>query len=286
MRVHHRYATIEGRRLFYREAGPAGAPAVILLHGYPTSSFMFRDLIPRLADRYHVIAPDYLGFGQSDAPTVDEFDYSFDALARLTAGLLGHLGVDRYAIYVQDYGAPIGWRLALQPTAPVTAIISQNGNGYEAGFVPEFWAPIWAYGDDPNAQNEAALRPALSLDAIVWQYTHGVPDPSVVAPDTWTLDHALLQRPGNDAVQLRLFGDYHTNRELYPRLQEYLRDSQIPSSRSGVATTRSSPRRVRRHSGTTCPTRRFTCWTAGTFCWRAKGGQWRNSSTTSSAERS
>ncbi|WP_406063121.1 alpha/beta fold hydrolase [Micromonospora sp. NBC_00860] len=228
MRVHHRYATIEGRRLFYREAGPAGAPAVILLHGYPTSSFMFRDLIPRLADRYHVIAPDYLGFGQSDAPTVDEFDYSFDALARLTAGLLGHLGVDRYAIYVQDYGAPIGWRLALQPTAPVTAIISQNGNGYEAGFVPEFWAPIWAYGDDPNAQNEAALRPALSLDAIVWQYTHGVPDPSVVAPDTWTLDHALLQRPGNDAVQLRLFGDYHTNRELYPRLQEYLRDSQIP----------------------------------------------------------
>ncbi|MBQ1049206.1 alpha/beta hydrolase [Micromonospora sp. C51] len=228
MRVHHRYATIEGRRLFYREAGAAGAPAVVLLHGYPTSSLMFRDLIPRLADRYHVIAPDYLGFGQSDAPTVDEFDYSFDTLARLTAGLLGHLGVDRYAIYVQDYGAPIGWRLALQPAAPVTAIISQNGNGYEAGFVPEFWAPIWAYGDNPNAQNEAALRPALSLDAIVWQYTHGVPDPSVVAPDTWTLDHALLQRPGNDAVQLRLFGDYHTNRELYPRLQEYLRDSQIP----------------------------------------------------------
>ncbi|MGN9809566.1 alpha/beta fold hydrolase [Micromonospora sp. BQ11] len=228
MQVHHRYATVEGRRLFYREAGAADAPAVVLLHGYPTSSFMFRDLIPRLADRYHVIAPDYLGFGQSDAPAVDEFDYSFDALARLTAGLLGHLGVDRYAIYVQDYGAPIGWRLALQPTAPVTAIISQNGNGYEAGFVPEFWAPIWAYGDDPNPRTEAALRPALGLDAIVWQYTHGVPDRSVVAPDTWTLDHAMLQRPGNDAVQLRLFGNYHTNRELYPRLQEYLRNSQIP----------------------------------------------------------
>lgn len=228
MRVFHRYATVEGRRLFYREAGSTGAPAVVLLHGYPTSSFMFRDLIPRLADRYRVIAPDYLGFGQSDSPTVEEFDYSFDALARLTAGLLDQIGVDRYAIYVQDYGAPIGWRLTLQPTAPVTAIISQNGNGYEAGFVPEFWAPIWAYGDDPNPQNEAALRPALSLDAIVWQYTHGVPDPSVVAPDTWTIDHALLQRPGNDQVQLRLFGNYHTNRELYPRLQEHLRTSQLP----------------------------------------------------------
>ncbi|MGW5580398.1 alpha/beta fold hydrolase [Micromonospora chokoriensis] len=228
MSVVHRYATVEGRRLFYREAGWAGAPAVVLLHGYPTSSFMFRDLIPKLAERYHVIAPDYLGYGQSDSPTVDEFDYSFDSLARLTAGLLEQIGVNRYAIYVQDYGAPIGWRLALQPTAPVTAIISQNGNGYEAGFVPEFWDPIWAYGDDANPQTEAALRPALGLDAIIWQYTHGVPDPSVVAPDTWTLDHALLQRPGNAEVQLRLFGNYHTNRELYPRLQEYLRTSQIP----------------------------------------------------------
>ncbi|MFJ2081092.1 alpha/beta fold hydrolase [Micromonospora chokoriensis] len=228
MRVFHRYATVEGRQLFYRESGDADAPAVVLLHGYPTSSFMFRELIPRLADRYHVIAPDHLGFGQSDSPRVEEFDYSFDALARLTAGLLDQIGVDRYAIYVQDYGAPIGWRLALQPSAPVTAIITQNGNGYEAGFVPEFWKPIWAYGDDPNPQTEAALRPALGLDAIIWQYTHGVPDPSVVSPDTWTIDHARLQRPGNDEVQLRLFGDYHTNRELYPRLQEYLRTNQIP----------------------------------------------------------
>ncbi|BCB74512.1 alpha/beta hydrolase [Phytohabitans flavus] len=228
MRVFHRHVTVEGKRLFYREAGEPDAPAVVLLHGYPTSSFMFRDLIPRLADRYHVIAPDHLGFGQSDSPTVDEFDYSFDSLARLTAGLLGQLGLKRYAIYIQDYGAPIGWRLALQPGAPVTAVITQNGNGYEAGFVPDFWEPVWAYGENPNAQTEAAIRTALERDAIVWQYTHGVPDPSVVSPDTWTLDHALLQRPGNAEVQLRLFRDYPTNRALYPRLQEHLRASRVP----------------------------------------------------------
>ncbi|MBE1489249.1 alpha/beta fold hydrolase [Plantactinospora soyae] len=228
MRVFHRHVTVEGKRLFYREAGEPDTPAVVLLHGYPTSSFMFRDLIPRLADRYHVIAPDHLGFGQSDSPTVDEFDYSFDSLARLTAGLLGQLGLKRYAIYVQDYGAPIGWRLALQPGAPVTAVITQNGNGYEAGFVPDFWEPVWAYGENPNAQTEAAMRTALDRDAIVWQYTHGVPDPSVVSPDTWTLDHALLQRPGNAEVQLGLFRDYSTNRALYPRLQEHLRASRVP----------------------------------------------------------
>jgi pimeloyl-ACP methyl ester carboxylesterase len=228
MRVFHRFASVEGQRLFYREAGDPDAPAVVLLHGYPTSSFMFRELIGRLADRYHVIAPDHLGFGQSDTPTVEEFAYSFDALARLTAGLLGQLGVRRYAIYVQDYGAPIGWRLALRPDAPVTAVISQNGNAYEDGFVPEFWAPVWAYAENRNARTEAAMRPALGLEAIVWQYTHGVADPSVVSPDTWTLDHAHLQRPGNDEVQLRLFADYPTNRAIYPRLQQHLRLNRIP----------------------------------------------------------
>ncbi|MFV2104266.1 alpha/beta fold hydrolase [Micromonospora sp. LOL_024] len=228
MRVFHRYAVVEGHRLFYREAGPSDAPAVVLLHGYPSSSFMFRELIPRLADRYHVVAPDHLGFGQSDSPTVNDFDYSFDSLTRLTAGLLDQLGLQRYAIYVQDYGAPVGWRLALQPHSPVSAVVSQNGNGYDAGFVPDFWNPIWAYGEDRNPQTEAALRTALERDAIVWQYTHGVPEPSVVSPDTWTLDHALLQRPGNDEVQLRLFHDYRTNRALYPRLQEHLRINRIP----------------------------------------------------------
>ncbi|MDW6064682.1 alpha/beta hydrolase [Streptomyces sp. FXJ1.4098] len=228
MAVHHRYATVRGQRLFYREAGPADAPTLVLLHGYPTSSFMFRHLIPALADRYHLIAPDHLGFGLSDAPEVDAFDYTFDALTELTAGLLAQLGVDRYALYVQDYGAPIGWRLALDNPDAVTAIVSQNGNGYEAGFVEEFWTPVWAYAKDPNPQTEAALRPALGLEAIKWQYLHGVPDPSLVSPDAWHHDAALVQRPGNDLVQLKLFRDYITNLEVYPRLHAYLRAGRVP----------------------------------------------------------
>jgi pimeloyl-ACP methyl ester carboxylesterase len=226
--VFHRYATVDGHRLFYREAGDPAAPGLVLLHGFPASSFMFRELIPALADRYHVIAPDHLGFGFSDAPPATEFAYSFDALAGLTAGLLTHLGVERYAIYVQDYGAPIGWRLALRPSAPVTAIITQNGNGYEAGLVEDFWKPVRAYWDHADAGTEAAVRTALDLEAIRWQYTHGVPDPSVVSPDTWTHDHALVSRPGNDAIQLRLFADYATNLPLYPRLHEYLRANRPP----------------------------------------------------------
>ncbi|GAA1785837.1 alpha/beta hydrolase [Streptomonospora arabica] len=226
--VHHRTATVDGHRVFYREAGPDQAPTVLLLHGYPTSSHMFRELIPALADRYHVIAPDHLGFGQSDTPPVDEFEYSFDALASITEGLLDALDVERFAIYVQDYGAPIGWRLALARPERVTAIISQNGNAYEAGFVESFWAPIWAYAADPGPGNETALRGALGLDAIRWQYLHGVSDPSLVSPDTWTHDHALIQRPGNDAIQLRLFRDYATNVALYPRVHEYFRESRVP----------------------------------------------------------
>lgn len=228
MTVHYRYATVQGRQLFYREAGPGDAPAIVLLHGFPTSSFMFRNLIPALAGRYHVIAPDYLGFGLSDAPPVEEFDYSFDALARLTAGLLGQIGVTRYAIYVQDYGAPVGWRLALGYPGAVSAIITQNGNGYEAGFVGGFWKPVWEYGREQNPRTEAGVRPALGIDAIRWQYLTGEPDPSVVSPDTWHHDAALVQRPGNDLIQLRLFADYTTNRALYPRLHEYLRASQVP----------------------------------------------------------
>ncbi|MBI0293241.1 alpha/beta hydrolase [Streptomyces sp. PRKS01-29] len=226
--VHHRFADIRGRRLFYREAGPADAPALVLLHGFPTSSFMFRDLMPRLADGYHLIAPDHLGFGFSDAPGVDDFDYTFDALTDLTAGLLDHLGLDRYALYVQDYGAPIGWRLALRDPEAVTAIVTQNGNAYDEGFVEDFWRPVWAYQEDQSAKNEEAIRQALSLDLIKWQYVTGAPDESLVSPDTWHHDFQQVSRPGNDLVQLRLFRDYATNSPLYPRVHEYFRTHQPP----------------------------------------------------------
>ena len=226
--VHHRYATIDGRRLFYREAGPADGPALVLLHGFPASSFMFRDLIPVLADRYHVIAPDHLGFGLSDAPPAAEFGYTFDALAGLTAGLLGQLGIARYALYVQDYGAPVGWRLALADPDAVTAIITQSGNGYEAGFTEDFWKPVREFWQDRSPQTEAALRQALTLDAIRWQYLHGVPDESLVSPDTWHHDFAQVSRPGNDLIQLDLFADYASNLPLYPRLHAYLRGTHVP----------------------------------------------------------
>lgn len=226
--THHRFAEIGGKTVFYREAGSPDAPTVVLLHGYPTSSFMFRHLIPLLADRFHVIAPDHLGFGLSDAPSVQDFDYTFDALAEVTAGLLDRLNVNRYAIYVQDYGAPIGWRLALRDEGRIWAIVTQNGNAYEDGFVDEFWQAVWEYSDSPNSRTEKALRPALGMDLIKWQYLHGVTDPSVVSPDTWTHDAALVARPGNDLVQLKLFRDYVSNVQLYPAFHDYLRNSRVP----------------------------------------------------------
>ncbi|MCV7151640.1 alpha/beta fold hydrolase [Mycolicibacterium pyrenivorans] len=226
--VHHRYATVAGRRVFYREAGPADAPAIVLLHGFPTSSFMFRNLIPQLSDRYRVIAPDFLGFGYSDAPSADEFDYTFDALADVTAGLLQQLGVSRYAIYVQDYGAPVGWRLALRDPAAITAIITQSGNGYDAGFVESFWTTVWAFQREQTPQTEEGVRGALSLESIRWQYLEGVADESLVSPDTWHHDFALISRPGNDVIQLALFLDYATNSKLYPALHDYLRTSEVP----------------------------------------------------------
>ncbi|AIA07939.1 alpha/beta fold hydrolase [Streptomyces noursei] len=226
--VHHRTATVGGHEIFYREAGPADAPAIVLLHGFPTSSFMFRELIPLLAGDYHVIAPDHLGFGHSAAPLAGEFTYTFDALAEVTSQLLDHLGLDRYALYVQDYGAPIGWRLALRHPERITALVTQNGNGYEDGFVESFWTDVWAYGADPGPATEPAVRAALGRDAIRWQYLHGVPDPSLVSPDTWEHDFALVSREGNDEVQLALFRDYPNNRPLYPLLQEFLRTSEVP----------------------------------------------------------
>ncbi|OBH98985.1 alpha/beta fold hydrolase [Mycobacterium sp. E2733] len=226
--VHHRYATVDGRRLFFREGGAPTAPALVLLHGFPTSSYMFRQLLPALADDYHVIAPDHLGFGLSDAPSVQEFDYTFDALTDLTAGLLRALGIGRYAVYVQDYGAPIGWRLALRDPAAITAIITQNGNGYDAGFIDSFWDIVRAYQREQTPDAEAAVRQFLTLDATRWQYVTGVPDETLVDPESWHHDYALISRPGNDLVQLKLLRDYATNAPLYPRLHEYFRAGQVP----------------------------------------------------------
>lgn len=226
--VHHRFRTIAGHEVFYREAGDPAAPALVLLHGYPTSSFMFRHLIPLLADRFHILAPDHIGFGLSDAPDAADFTYTFDALTDVTEALLAELGVDRYAIYVQDYGAPIGWRLALRNPQAITAIITQNGNGYEEGFVESFWEPVTAYQREQTPETEAAIRSALSLEAIRWQYVTGETDLSLIDPETWEHDHALISRPGNDRAQLALFRDYATNVELYPRLHEYFRQSQVP----------------------------------------------------------
>jgi pimeloyl-ACP methyl ester carboxylesterase len=226
--VHYRYAYVDGRRIFYREAGPANAPVLLLLHGFPTSSYMFRDLVPKLTNRYHIIAPDHLGFGLSDAPHAGQFNYTFDALTDLTAALLAQLGVTRYGLYVQDYGAPIGWRLALRSPSAITAIITQNGNAYEAGLIKEFWQPIMAYQHDQNPETEKAARWNLTLEAIRWQYTFGVTDPTRINPECWYHDYALISRPGNDLVQLQLFVDYATNVRMYPQVHQYFRDSQVP----------------------------------------------------------
>ncbi|MBE2998397.1 alpha/beta hydrolase [Nocardiopsis sp. HNM0947] len=225
---HHRFTEVDGHRVFYREAGPRDAPVVVLLHGYPTSSFMFRALIPELAEHYRVVAPDHIGFGLSDAPGVDEFDYTFDSLAQITAALLSKLGITEYAVYVQDYGAPVAWRLALADPSAVTAIISQSGNAYDEGFVDGFWKDVWAYAQNPDERTESAVRSALTREAVEWQYLHGVPDPTLVDPEVWEHDLALLSRPGNDLVQLRLLRDYATNPPLYPRLHEYFRIFRVP----------------------------------------------------------
>lgn len=226
--VHHRTVSVDGLDVFWREAGPSDAPVLLLLHGYPSSSHMFRHLIPAMADRYRVIAPDHIGFGRSSAPSVDDFDYSFAALAERTRRFLETIGVDRYTIYMQDYGAPVGWRLALADPDAVTGVISQNGNAYEDGFVPDFWDPIWADAAQRTDETRDALRPALGRAAVEWQYTHGVPDPTTVDPDAWEHDLALLARPGQDDVQLALFRDYATNRALYPDVHAWLRESRVP----------------------------------------------------------
>lgn len=225
--VQHHYVTVNGVRIFYREAGNPKSPAVVLLHGFPTSSFMYRDLIPKLADRYHVIAPDFPGFGFSDSPDRARYAYTFDNLALTMEGFTEALSLKRYALEVFDYGAPVGWRMAVAHPERITAIISQDGNAYEEG-LSEGWNPIQKYWNDPSMQNRNALRELLSLPSIKWQYTHGVKDPDRIAPETYTLDHAFVSRAGNDEIQLDLFGDYATNVKRYPEFQAYFRKHQPP----------------------------------------------------------
>lgn len=225
----YRTETIQGHELFFREAGDPSRPAVVLLHGFPASSFMFRELIAALADRYHVVAPDHLGFGRSASPPVDAFDYTFDRLTELTLALLDRIGVSRFALYRQDYGAPIGFRIASRHPDRVTALISQNGNAYVEGFTP-FWDGLFAYAAD-GVTNERAVRESLEPTGTQWVYAHGVPADRLdrLSPDTWTLDQVALDRPGNREVQLALFRDYRFNVDAYPAFHEYFRAHRPPT---------------------------------------------------------
>ncbi len=226
--VRYHTVSIDGVDVFYREAGRKDAPAVLLLHGFPTSSHMYRNLISALADKYRVIAPDYPGFGQSAMPDRAKFSYTFGNYAQLVEALTEKLGVDRYAVYVMDYGAPVGFRLAAKHPERVTALIVQNGNAYVEG-IQKFWEPIQKYWASGSEEDREAIRWLTSLKATKWQYTHGVPDTTLVSPDSWTMDQARLDRPGNQEIQLDLFYDYRTNIPLYPEWQAYLRKHQPPT---------------------------------------------------------
>src|SRR5580658_3289871 len=218
---------VDGLRIFYRSGGNPQAPVVLLLHGFPASSFMFRNLIPLLADQYRVIAPDLPGFGFTEVPEARKYVYTFDALANTIEAFTDALGLARYAIYVFDYGAPTGFRLAMRRPERVTAIVSQNGNAYEEG-LSDGWSPIRAYWQDPSQANRDALRAFLKPETTRWQYTHGVPDPTMVSPDGQNLDNFYLARPGADDVQLDLLGDYKSNLALYPSFQQYFRTRKPP----------------------------------------------------------
>jgi pimeloyl-ACP methyl ester carboxylesterase len=249
--VSYKTVEIEGVDIFYREAGDPAKQTIVLLHGFPTSSHMFRNLIPALADEYHLVAPDYPGYGFSAMPTVDEFDYSFENIAKLTAHFLEEIEVERYSLYLMDYGAPIGFRIAANEPEKVETLIIQNGNAYVEGIDNDFWEPIQAYWKDrdainqgldnafwtnvkeayqqPEMANEDALRFLLTLGATKWQYTNGVPDVTAVSPDNWGHVQPLLDREGNDAIQLQMFYSYGTNPSLYPAWQKYFREYQPPT---------------------------------------------------------
>ncbi|MBV8638412.1 MAG: alpha/beta hydrolase [Candidatus Eremiobacteraeota bacterium] len=223
----YRKADVDGTTIFYREAGAENRDTILLLHGFPTASHMFRDLIPLLADRYHVVAPDLPGFGQSDMPARERFEYSFAHLAKLVGRFTEVLKLDHFALYIFDYGSPVGLRLALEHPERITAIISQNGNAYEEG-LSDGWNPIRAYWKDPSQANRDALRTMLTPQTTYWQYTHGVADASLVSPDGYTLDDFYLARPGADEVQLDLFLDYANNVAMYPAFQDYFRTHRPP----------------------------------------------------------
>ena len=224
-----KYKTVQinGLDIFYREAGPKNAPTIILLHGYPTSSHMFRNLIRDLSDQYHLLAPDYPGFGRSEQPPMSEFDYTFDNMSKIVTGFLEALNVEKFSIYLMDYGAPIGYRIAAKYPERVEALIVQNGNAYEEG-LKEFWDPIKKYWNDKTVENGKALEGFHSLEGLKWQYTNGVRDTEKISPDNWHVDLQHLSRPENNDIQLAMFYDYRTNVSLYPAWQAYFREYQPP----------------------------------------------------------
>lgn len=229
VKVHHKTVKVGDLDIFYREAGPKDAPAILLLHGFPTSSQMFRNLIPALGDKYRVVAPDYPGYGHSSMPSHDKFAYTFDNLAKVVDEFTEKVGLTKYAIYVQDYGAPVGYRLASAHPDRITAIVVQNGNAYDEGLDNDFWKPVKAYWKEPNSKEKRdALRGLLTYEATQWQYTTGVKQADLVSPDGAAHDQFLLDRPGNQEIQLDLFLSYGSNPPLYPKWQEYFRKHQPP----------------------------------------------------------
>lgn len=229
MKVEYKTVKVGDLEIFYREAGPKNAPTLLLLHGFPTSSQMFRNLIPALANKFHVVAPDYPGYGHSSMPSPEKFAYTFDNIARVMEEFTEKIGLQRYALYVQDYGAPVGYRIAVKNPKRITAIVVQNGNAYDEGLDNDFWKPIKAYWKEPGDKGKRdALRGFLAYDTTKWQYTHGVKNPELVSPDGPAHDQFLLDRKGNDEIQLDMFLSYGSNPPLYPKWQEYFRKYQPP----------------------------------------------------------
>lgn len=270
--VHYRYEQVGDVNVFYREAGDPGAPTVLLLHGFAASSFMFRDLIPQLADRYHVIAPDLPAFGFTEAPARGDYAYTFSQLAQTIGQFTEQLELDRYALMVHDYGAPVGWRLAVAHPERVSAIISQNGNAYEEG-LGAGWAPIQTYWREPTQEHRDALRDFPTPASIKWQYLEGVSDPSAVSPDGYTLEGLQISRPGNADIQLDLVLDYASNVAMYPTYQDYFRQYQPPLLAVWASMTRSSFQPAPRPGSATCPRRTFASTTPATSPWKPMAGR-------------